>query len=294
MRFGNFWYTHLMETWFVYALLSALTAGLYSFFLKVSAEKNHNGSLVSTYSMFVASGLALVLFIFSLDKITPLWIFVLTAVVNGAFYLTATITRIVSLKNIHTTIYFPIYKTLGPSLMLLVSMFLFSESLNTYEWIGFLLGISVPLLLVSKSENNIQINLKKGLFYLVIGTFFAVISSSTAKVVTLNDLNIFGYIFLSFLIGGLISLAYYKRTSQQKTDSLDQLKRIGVINGVMLFLSVFFFINATIGNLAIVYTINSFSILVPIILSIFIYKEHFNLKKGVVIVLTSLSLFFFQ
>lgn len=244
--------------------------------------------------MFAASGLALVFFLLSLDKITPLWLFVLTAVVNGVFYLVAIITRIASLKNIHTTIYFPIYKTLGPALMLLVSLFVFSEPLNTYEWIGIMLGISVPLLLVSKSENNIQTNLRKGLLYLVIGTVFGVVSSSTAKIVTISDLNIFGYIFLSFLIGGTISLIYYKHTQRQAAESSDRLRRVGIVSGVMLFLSVYFFIKSTTGNLAIAYTINSFSILVPIILSIFIYNEHFNLKKGVVIAVTLLSLFFLR
>lgn len=281
-----------METWFIYALLSGLTAGLYSFFLKVSAEKNHSGALVTMYSMFTASGLAFVFFAFSLEKISPLWLFLLTAVVNGTFYLIAITTRVASLKNIHTTIYFPIYKTLGPSLMLLLSIFIFSEPLNTSEWIGFLLGISIPLMLVNKKESGLQINLKKGLMYLVIGTLFGVLSSSTAKIVTLNDLNVFGYIFLSFLIGGFISLIYYKRTPQQNIESNDKLKRIGILNGVMLFLSTYFFAKATIGNLAIVYTINSFSILVPILLSIFIYKEHFSIKKGAVIILTLLSLFF--
>lgn len=283
-----------MDTWFIYALLSGLTAGLYSFFLKVSAEKNHSGSLVTTYSMFVASGLALVFFTLSLDKINPFWLFVLTASVNGTFYLIATITRVASLKNIHTTIYFPIYKTLGPALMLLIGIFVFSEQLNSSQWIGFLLGISVPLMLISKKESIKQINLKKGLTYLFIGTLFGVLSSSTAKVVTLNDFNVFGYIFLSSLIGGFISLIYYKQTSKQKTEPDDKLKRIGVLNGVILFLSTYFFIKATTGNLVIVYAINSYSILVPIILSIFIYKEHFNLKKGVAIILTLLSLFFLQ
>ena len=281
-----------METWFIYALLSGLAAGLYSFFLKVSAEKKHNGFLVSTYSMFVASGLALVFFILSLDKISPICIFILTAVVNGTFYLVAIITRIASLKNIHTTIYFPIYKTLGPILMLLVSVFVFSEPLNAYEWVGFVLGISVPLLLISRSENSIQTNLRKGLLYLVVGTVFAVISSATAKVVTVNILNVFGYIFLSFLISGFISLTYYKLTSSQVAESGEKLKRIGILNGVLLFLSVYCFTKSTTGNLAIVYTVNSFSILVPIILAVFIYKEHFNLKKFIVIVLTLLSLLF--
>ena len=86
-----------------------------------------------------------------------------------------------------------------------------------------------------------------------------------------------------------------KSLSKKNTYSTSKLKRVGFLNGIFLFLATYFFVKSTIGsNLGVVYTINSFSLLIPIILSIFLYKEHFDMKKGLAIVLTIASLFFLR
>ncbi|MCA9487000.1 EamA family transporter [Candidatus Woesearchaeota archaeon] len=87
---------------------------------------------------------------------------------------------------------------------------------------------------------------------------------------------------------------YFQKNGRKKVHSEKDVKLIGMLNGVFYFLMFYFFTLALKGNLAVVYTINSFSLLVPIILSIFIYKEHFDMKKGIAIALTILSLFFFR
>ena len=53
------------------------------------------------------------------------------------------------------------------------------------------------------------------------------------------------------------------------------------------------FTKAVEWNLAIVYTINSFSILVPIILSVIFYKEEMTYKKAFVIFLSVISMLLF-
>jgi uncharacterized membrane protein len=52
-------------------------------------------------------------------------------------------------------------------------------------------------------------------------------------------------------------------------------------------------VHAVTWNFAVAFTINSFSILIPIILSIIFYWEHFNLKKWMVIVLSIVSILLF-
>lgn len=283
-----------METWFLYALLSALFAGLYSFFLKISAEKNHNSSLVITYSMFSAAFIAIIFIIFENYNFNLLWIVFLVGLGNSIFYFISSTTRIKSLQNIDTTIFFPLYKTLGPLLMIGISVGFFLESLSQKEAFGLFLGLIIPLLLISKNENKRQTNLKKGLIYLVIATIFGVISSSLGKFITMYDLNVSLAVFASYFTGGIISLTIYKKSQNKKKHSLNKIKRTGIFNGIFLFFSTYFFMKSTIGNLSIVYTINSFSILVPIILSILIYNEHINLRKSSAIALTILSLFFLK
>jgi len=71
-------------------------------------------------------------------------------------------------------------------------------------------------------------------------------------------------------------------------------KKLAVGLGIMNGATIYFIIKATEVSLAISYTINSFYILIPIILSILIYKEHMNLRKGIAIVLSLLAIIFFQ
>jgi multidrug transporter EmrE-like cation transporter len=62
---------------------------------------------------------------------------------------------------------------------------------------------------------------------------------------------------------------------------------------VFHYTSFYCFTRALEGNLAVVFTINSFAILIPIILSIIFYKDHFNFKKAFVIALSIVSIILF-
>lgn len=278
--------------YYVYAILSGIFAGLYSFTLKVSAEKNHNALLVTAISLFIGGLSALCFVVGSQRTVEWSWILLGTSVVNGVFYLIASATRVESLKNIDTAIYFPIYKTLAPILMTCLGVFVFAEKLVWNEWCGIVLGIVVPLLLVTKKQNQLQKNLRRGLILLCVGTVFAVISSATAKLVTIFDLDHMMYIAISFIIGGCISCISYKQKEKKKEKELmtQQLLKVAAVSGVFVFLSTYCFIRAAEGSISVAYTINSFSIVVPIILSRFKYAEELGLQKQIAIVITIASL----
>ena len=199
-----------------------------------------------------------------------------------------------ALKNISASLFFPLHKTVGSLLVLSYSFFIFSEHLTAHQVFGIILGILIPLILIHKSENALQINLKKGLLLMLIGTFFGVSSSSLGKVVTLYHLDPLLFIAISTFIGGVLSYLASKQTASNSTliHSLHRIKRTGILSGLILFGSIYFFILATTGNLGIVYIINSFSILIPILLAFFIYQEHLNFRKVTAIFLTILSLVF--
>jgi uncharacterized membrane protein len=66
-----------------------------------------------------------------------------------------------------------------------------------------------------------------------------------------------------------------------------------IILWVFQYLWFYTFTHAMGGNLSIVITINSFSILIPIILSVIFYKEEMTIKKWLVIWLSILSVVLF-
>ena len=220
----------------------------------------------------------------------------LVSVINGLFYFIAIILRIESLKNITSIMYFPIYKMLWPVLILIIWILFFSEKLTYFELFWIFLWITVPLLLIWKDDKKKQNNLTKGLILLVISTLFAVLSSASWKIIMINNMNIYLFMFLTSITWTITSYYLYRRNHKNidREFWINKLKRTWILSGVILFFSIYFFTSSTIWNLWVVYTINSFSILIPIILSIIIYKEHFDFKKSIAIVLTLLSLLFLK
>jgi drug/metabolite transporter (DMT)-like permease len=80
----------------------------------------------------------------------------------------AGVLKVNALHYIDSTIYFPLLKLLAPALTIAAGVILFSETFTSSEWIGMLLGLFVPLMLITKSENNRQNNLSLGLILVLI------------------------------------------------------------------------------------------------------------------------------
>ena len=286
----------MMETWLIYAIISVFAAGLYSFMAKVAAERSYNTSLMMIYSYSFATILSGIYCLYYKVQVIDLYLILLFAAGNSLFYFGSTVSRVKSMKYIDTVIFFPIYKTVGPIIITIVSFFYFAESLDSKELLGILLGITVPLLLITKDETNIQKNLKKGIILVVATALLTSCAAVFTKQIPLHNLNVDAYVFISMLMGaifGKISYKFIQTGAQQKNMNTKGLLLFAVVLGSIHLITITTFTRALTGNLAVVFTINSFSILIPIVLSIFFYKEHFNFKKGFVIFLSVLSILLF-
>ena len=284
-----------MEIWLIYAIISAISAGFYAFMAKVMAERKYNISLAMIYAYFLSAILSGVYYFYFKQGAFVNWKLVLyLAIGNSLFYFISTVARVKGLKHIDTVIFFPIYKVIGPVLITIISFFYFSENLNIKEGLGILIGIFIPLLLITQTEQLIQKNLKKGIIFIIITAICTSISSFFSKQVLTNDLNVESYVFISMLAGIFFSFISYKFI--QKNNSHDNKKGLVFFASILAIthlISFLTFTKALIGNLAVVYTVNSFSILVVVILAIFFYKEHFSFKKGIVIILSIISILLF-
>jgi len=284
-----------METWFIYALLSLITAWFFSFSSKMSIEKNHNPALVTFYSMVVALFCWLVLLFFSWEKFGNIWLAGFLWTINWSLYLVTTLTRIKSLKYIDTSIYFPIYKALGPLLLIFITVWFFSETLTYTEVFWIFLWVSVPLILVWKNKKSKDT--KKWIKYLIIWLITALMASVSVKISTIYDVNVFLYTIFSLIAWSVLSVIVHKFDKKDKTDySILHIKRIWIITWILNFTTFYCFVKAISlwNNLTVVYTIQSLYIIIPIILSIMIYKEHFDIKKFIAILLTVATIFFLK
>ncbi len=288
-----------MENWIIYAILSAVAAWGYNFALKMIAERHYDTSLVTCYDYLFGSLIAGLWLWWYMQSNTisqeELIYTSLFALGNVFFFSTSIFTRVESMRHIDTVIFFPLYKTFGPIMVTAVSLFFFKEVLTFKEVLGIIAGITVPLLLLTKSENRIQKNLLLGVILVVVTALLTTVSTAAAKQVMVKSFSVELFVFLSFVFGIIftfISYYFHSRHSHKKYVNT-WIWKFSVIVGIIHVFSFIFFAQALVGNLAIVFTINSFSLLIPIILSIIFYWEHFNLKKWLVIALSVISILLF-
>lgn len=285
-----------MEPWFIYSLISILFTWLFSFSSKISVEKNHNPTLVTLYSYMVATFFWLSYFIFSWMNTVDYKLEILFWTVNWVLYFITSITRINSLKYIDTWVYFPIYKSLWPIILLVTTFLFFSESFSNKEMIWIFLWILVPLFLVWQGRKSK--NLMKWFIYLIIWLLSALLAWLSGKLATMYHLNMLSYAVFSLFIWAISSYFLYKFNEKKHKSifSISKIKRIWAITWLLNFVAFYTFMKAVEArdNIWIVYVFQSLYIVVPIILSIIIYKEHFDFKKFIAIILTVTSVFFMK
>lgn len=285
-----------METWLIFAVISIFAAWFYNFTMKVAAMKNYNVSIINKYSytIWIIFWLTLYVFTSDLNFLDNFIVILFLAFFNALFFTFSLFTRVTGMKNIDTVLFFPLYKTFWPIIVTIISILFFKEVLNIKEIIWIIIWISVPLLLITKTENKIQKNLFIWVLFVIFTAILTSLTSAINKEVMLQNYNFALHITLVSCFWLIFSFFtnHFNNYKNHKYNKIWVIK-FSLLVWFFHFLSFFMFIQALDWNLAVVYTINSFSILIPIILSIFFYKEHFDLRKFIVIMLSIISILLF-
>lgn len=283
-----------MELRILYAAISWLTAWIASFLHKITAEKWYNSYQFTWYTFLSWAFFSIILFVLSWDVLNNVLAITMIWFIMWVSYTMTVISRIESLKNISTTLYFPSYKIWSTLLAFLVWVIFFTDSIKTNEIFWVIFGLLVPIVLINKTEHLNHKNMKKGISMSMISIVFAVITISMSKIINYYDLSTYFYIFVWNATWAIISLAQYNLKHKKKKYYNNHLKKICLFNWLLLTIWSVFFVKALYWNLWVVYTINSFSMIIPIILSVIIYKDHLDLRKIIAIILTIISMLFFK
>jgi uncharacterized membrane protein len=285
-----------MESWLIFALANAFISWLYNFTHKIAAERNYNISIMTIYTYLVWIIIFWTYLLFKYQNIDFFTIknIAIFAFWNSLFFILSIFSRIKSMKNIDTVIFFPLYKTFWPILVTLLSIFYFKETLEPKEIIGIIIWIIIPLMLITNSENKRQKNLYLWVVFILITSVLTAISSWISKEFMLQSYNIVIFLFVWSIFWLIFSIfSYYYFNSKKKKYNNVWIWKFSIICWVLHAIWYACFTLALTWNLAVVFTISSFSILIPIILSIIFYKDHFDLKKWLIIILSIISIILF-
>lgn len=280
---------------FGWTLAATFFAGVHLFLQKIIANERKS-SAFNGFFMYGISGSMALAVLFSISEIPKDWFIIgLFAVAAGVTHGIGNFIRIESLRYIDSVIYFPINKVMGPLIVLIGGILFFEDSLTGLQYLGIMLSISVPLFLVSSTEQHRQNNLRLGLMYLVVSTLLTAGSTLLTKQALVDTSVVLFVLSIGQVAGTLSSLVILLKQHGRefrKTLNIDFREvYLGVIGGVLAFFSSYSLLKAlSLGLISIVYTIHAHYILVPILLSIWWYGEHINIRKAAAVTLSFLAI----
>lgn len=270
-----------METWIIYGLIGAIFIWVWNFYSKFITEKKINRNRVFIYSMFSFTFISFLFLLFSSWYMYLTLLIAISAAIRVITGIEKHLFSMESLKYIESSLYFPIHQITHIFLVLIIWIIAFQEYLWLYQIAAMLLWIVIVLLLTDKESRKIQIDYKKWLFFLIISNIFLLTSSTINKYVAHVWVDIPSYMFAS-------GLAWTLYLSLSKKDAFETVDKSKKITEMKLWFSRWFFFS--IWYLCVLHALTNWpfvlvqillilSILIPILLSIIVFKEPVNEKK---------------
>jgi len=218
-----------METWIIWAIVSAITSWLYNFWFKIITQRKYSTYYSTLWSYSVASFIAFIFLLFDgFSGFKNINIFLLLSLAFGniLFFYLSVLTRIKSMENIDNVIFYPLYKTFWPILVTLISIFYFKESLDFYESLWIVLGICIPLLLISRAESKLQKNLFLWIMFMLLTALVWAVAPIFVKLANNQWFDTMTYVFISFVIGIFFSYLWF--VYEKKTNKISNQEWVGL------------------------------------------------------------------
>lgn len=276
---------------FLWALAAAITGGAHVFSQKIVAHENRSAAFNGMMNYAIPGIFGVILLLWSGTFPERYLLIGLFGFLAGSIHAVGNYLRIESLRQIDSVLYFPVSKVLGPILVVLIGVFFFEDSISFGQYIGIALSLCVPLLLISSVEHARQRDLPKGMLLLVASTTLTSLTVLFDKLGLGYADSLFLMLIASQFAAAFSSLALFHQSSAT-VASLDRRDVwLGLVSGLIGTLAVVtLFVALQRGLVSLVYVIHAHYILIPIILSIWWYKEHINVRKFAAIVVSSLAI----
>jgi uncharacterized membrane protein len=287
----------LLHNWLVFAILASFSVGLFSFVNKISVERKHSEKLALIFlyvNQVVFSFLAVVFFgNFSFDGKT-----FLISIMSGSLLVIVFKSRFFALKYLDSAVYFTNFRIFSSTILLFIGILFFGDELTIKEVTGFILGVSIFLLLIDKNKIKNK-EYKKAMKALLVGIIGITLFGVAMKLVSLGGTNILNFIFYQALVSFVFTLLLFKKDifkkETYKQPNKKEIFRFSVFQAFVQVINPLLFLHAlSLGaDLGIAYKVLSYSILIPIMLSILFYKEKVGKKKVLAFTLAIISIWFF-
>jgi len=266
--------------WFIHALIAVTAIGGMMALYKVPSVKGHNKFVYSFLSFFVATVLSYIVFhkyIYISSEA------VLFGLLWGAGFAIVTMLQMELLKKLDTNAVFPITSLSSHVLVVIIGLSFFHDKVSPLQFLGIILTFTV---IGFYNKVHKHITLKNGLIPIVVG--LVLLSTATKFVqkfgsITIETKNfIFWQLFFAMIVS-LIILIFVKR--KELTLRIRPSKQIvlwAIALGTFNFIGTAEIVKAlSTGPFSLVYTVNSFYIIITSLIAWKFFGEELTKRKVV-------------
>lgn len=287
-----------IEPWFIFAVASALIGGFGAFANKITAQRKYDSELVLLINAITSIVILFPLAIFfeGYSVVSPALFFLV--LISGMIATSTALMKVYALHYIDSAIFLPLFKVVGPIIVIGFGVLFFNESFTSREWFGLMVSLLVPLLLISKMERLRQNNLNLGIILIFVAAAVSSVIAVLQKYATeIAEAPLWIVAFSSLGMFVSSTLYYFYKHRRRSLEIIrgnfsKGVFMVGMVRTVFagggFYLTILAYTYG--GPLGVVYTINSLYILPPIILAIVFYNEHWNMRKVFAIVLSIAAL----
>jgi drug/metabolite transporter (DMT)-like permease len=266
-----------MDSWFLNAILAMAAFGGMQALFKVPAAKGYNKSVYSVLGFTVASMLSFVFFRDDISFDLDTMLFGLLWGIGNALYVLLTMAI---LKRLDTSESFPITSLGSHILVVIIGIFFFNDILSILQ-VAALIGTFLLIGFYNHTKKHITLN--NGLIPIAAGIILLSTSikfiQKSGSISSVTGDYIFWQLFFAMLASVIILLlTKHNRLVERKIDG--KLILWSALVGTLTFVGTVAMVKAlSIGPFSLVYTINSFYILVSSIVAWRLFGEKLTRQK---------------
>lgn len=285
-----------MSSWFSYSLAAFFLMGIQGFLYKVAAEKQCDTPLTTFVFMSAVAALSAFAWAIVREPMGRPLILAILVIVNSLSFVGATMTFMEALKSVPATTAYSVLR-LNLVLVVLFSVAWFGDHLSIYQVTGVVMALTAMAILAGNGEERSlsEKSPRRGLLFVIWSLLMSAVAAISSKFAAIY---VGKSAFLTFVysVAALTSLAFTRKPYLPSArDKNHCTLYIGIAIGILNFFGYYVFLIALAeGPLSLVSTITGLYFVVPVALSVIIYREPVTMPRLVGFLLTILSIIFMK